>query len=94
MKGKERKRKGKLAGSGKHADRSASGPTGIEIPGHLGFGIALRKRAHCNPHMLTTWAFQNFHSVVVMGCCLVLDLKALQYNLLNLYTVFPDPRCY
>jgi len=48
-----------LAGSGKHADRSASGPTGIEIPGHLGFGIALRKRAHCNPHMLTTWAFQK-----------------------------------
>jgi len=55
----ERKGKGKLAGSGKHADRSASGPTRIQIPGHLGFGIALRKRAHCNPHMLTTWAFQK-----------------------------------
>jgi len=57
--GTEEERKRKLAGSGKHADTSASGPTGIRIPGHLGFGIALRKRAQCNPHMLSTWAFQK-----------------------------------
>lgn len=55
----ENRKKRKLAGSGKHADTSASGPTGIRIPGHLGFGIALRKRAQCNPHMLSTWAFQK-----------------------------------
>ncbi|KAK7329866.1 hypothetical protein VNO77_24047 [Canavalia gladiata] len=51
--GTEEAKKRKLAGSGKHADTSASGPTRIRIPGRLGFGIALRKKSTMqSPHAL------------------------------------------
>lgn len=84
--GTEEKKKRKLAGSGKHVDTSPSGPTGIRIPGHLGFGIALIEKEHisiptCSPH-------GSFKSVFA-SCYPLLSLFSILF-FLSLILSFPN----